>query len=122
MILAAGHRMRQIYNHNMGKVVKILSVKKLADKYSINPTKLFEMLKGVKYGRQMRTSRDSSLILELDMEKDASVPSMEETVAKAKKLEKKRSKKQKVKATKMDTIKSEELQSTQADTPEVDPS
>ena len=47
----------------------------------------------------MRTSKDSSLILELDTEKDASVPSIEETVAKAKKLEKKRSKKQKVQYT-----------------------
>ena len=49
MILAAGHRMRQIYDFNMGKAVKMLSIEKLVEKYTINPTRLFEMLKGSKY-------------------------------------------------------------------------
>ena len=50
MILVAGHRMRQIYDFNMGKAVKMLSIEKLAEKYTVNPTHLFKMLKGSKYG------------------------------------------------------------------------
>ena len=34
MILAAGHQMRQIYDFNMGKAVKMLSIEKLAEKYT----------------------------------------------------------------------------------------
>ena len=39
MILVAGHQMRQIYDFNMGKVVKMLNIEKLAEKYTINPTR-----------------------------------------------------------------------------------
>ena len=34
MILAAGHRMRQIYDRNMGEPVKVLSLENLAKKYN----------------------------------------------------------------------------------------
>ena len=66
MILAAGHRMRQIYDRNMGEPVKVLSLENLAKKYNVNVTRLFEMLKGVKYGRQVKSAQGGSLFLDID--------------------------------------------------------
>ena len=85
MILAAGHCMRQIYDHNMGKAVQIMSVEKLAAKYSVNMTRLFEMLKGIKYGRENRTSRKPTLVLDIDTEADAAVGKVDEAVKKVRK-------------------------------------
>ena len=87
MILAAGHRMRQIYDCNMGEPAKVLSLENLAKKYNVNVTRLFEMLKGVKYGRQVKSAQGGSLFLDIDTVEDASVKTIEEIIAKAKQLE-----------------------------------
>ena len=84
MILVAGHRMRQIYDYNMGKAVKILSIEKLAEKYTINPTPLFEMLKGSKYGRAQKSVTKGTLKLDIDTEKDAATKSTEQAIQQAK--------------------------------------
>ena len=83
MILAAGHRMRQIYDLNMGKAVKMLSIEKLAEKYTVNPTCLFEMLKGSKYGRAQKSVTKGTLILDIDTEVDAATKSTEQAIQQA---------------------------------------
>ena len=84
MILAAGHRMRQIYDFNMGKAVKMLSTVKLAEKYTVNPTRLFEMLKGSKYGRAQKSITKGTLILDIDTEVDAATKSTKQAIQQAK--------------------------------------
>ena len=83
MILAAGHCMRQIYDFNMGKAVKMLSIEKLAEKYTVNPTRLFEMLKGSKYGRAQKSVTKGTLILDIDTEVDAATKSTEQAIQQA---------------------------------------
>ena len=63
MILTAGHRMRQIYDHNMEELIKVLSLENLVKKYNVNITHLFKMLKGIKYGRQVKSAQGGSLFL-----------------------------------------------------------
>ena len=84
MILAAGHRMRQIYDFNMGKAVKMPSIEKLAEKYTVNPTHLFEMLKGSKYGQAQKSTMKGTLILDIDTEVDAAMKSTEQAIQQAK--------------------------------------
>ena len=86
MILAARHRMRQIYDRNMGEPIKVLSLENLAKKYNVNVTHLFEMLKGVKYGRQVKSAQGGSLFLNIDTIEDASIKTIEEIIAKAKQI------------------------------------
>ena len=87
MILAAGHRMRQIYDHNMGEPIKVLSLENLAKKYNVNVTHLFKMLKGIKYGRQVKSAQGGSLFLDIDTIEDASIKTTEEIITKAKQIE-----------------------------------
>ena len=87
MILAAGHRMRQIYDCNMEELIKVLSLENLAKKYNVNVTRLFEMLKGVKYGRQVKSAQGGSLFLDIDTIEDASVKTIEEIITKSKQIE-----------------------------------
>ena len=89
MILAAGHCMRQIYDLNMGKAVKMLSIEKLAEKYTVYPTRLFEMLKGSKYGRAQKSVTKGTLILEINTKADAATKSTEEAIQQAKQMTKK---------------------------------
>ena len=56
-------------------------------KYNVNVTWLFEMLKGVKYGRQVKSVQRGSLFLDIDTVEGASVKTIEEIIAKAKQLE-----------------------------------
>ena len=76
--------MRQIYDFNMGKAVKMLSIEKLAEKYTVNPTCLFEMLKGSKYGRTQKSIMKGTLILDIDTEVDAATKSTEQAIQQAK--------------------------------------
>ena len=87
MILAAGHQMRQIYDCNMEEPIKVLSLENLAKKYNVNVTRLFEMLKGVKYGKQVKSAQGGSLFLDIDTIEDASVKTIEEIITKAKQIE-----------------------------------
>ena len=75
--------MRQIYNFNMGKAVKMLSIEKLVEKYTVNPTRLFEMLKGSKYGRAQKSVMKGTLILDIDTEVDAATKSTEQAIQQA---------------------------------------
>ena len=68
----------------MGKAVKMLSIEKLAEKYTINPTCLFEMLKGSKYGRAQKSITKGTLILDIDTEVDAAMKSTEQAIQQAK--------------------------------------
>ena len=81
------HRMRQIYDCNMGELIKVLSLENLAKKYNVNVTCLFKMLKGVKYGRQVKSAQGGSLFLDIDTIEDASIKTIEEIIAKAKQIE-----------------------------------
>ena len=83
MILAAGHRMRQINDFNMGKAMKMLSIEKLTEKYTVNPTNLFKMLKGSKYGRAQKSVTKGTLILDVDTEVDAATKSTEQAIQQA---------------------------------------
>ena len=83
MILAAGHQMRQIYNFNMGKAVKMLSIEKLAEKYTVNPSHLLKMLKGSKYRRAQKSITKGTLILDIDTEVDAATKSTEQAIQQA---------------------------------------
>ena len=83
MILQAGHHMRQIYNFNMGKVVKMLSIEKLTEKYRVNPMRLFGMLKGSKYGCAQKSVTKGMLLLDIDTEVDAATKSKEQAVQQA---------------------------------------
>ena len=76
--------MRQIYDYNMGKAVKILSIEKLAEKYTINPTHLFKMLKGLKYGRAQKSVTKGTLILDIDTEEDTATKSNKQAIQQAK--------------------------------------
>ena len=71
----------------MGEPVKVLSLENLAKKYNVNVTQLFEMLKGVKYGRQVKSAQGGSLFLDIDTVEDAGVKIIEEIIAKVKQLE-----------------------------------
>ena len=83
IILAAGHQLRQIYDFNMGKAVKMLSIEKLTEKYTVNPTRLFEMLKGSKYGRAQKSITKGTLILDIGTEVDVATKSTEQAIQQA---------------------------------------
>ena len=68
----------------MGKAVKMLSIGKLTEKYTVNPTRLFEMLKGSKYGRAPKSVTKGTLILDIDTEADIAMKSTEQTIQQAK--------------------------------------
>ena len=74
---------RMTYDCNMGEPIK----ENLAKKYNVNVTHLFEMLKGVKYGRQVKSALGGSLFLDIDTIEDGSIKTIEEIIAKAKKIE-----------------------------------
>ena len=76
--------MRQIYDFNMGKAVKMLSIEKLTEKYTVNPTRLFEMLKGSKYGCAQKSITKETLILDIDTEVDATTKTIEQAIQQAK--------------------------------------
>ena len=89
MILAVGHSMRKIYNFNMVKAVKMLSIEKLAEKYTVNPTRLFEMLKGSKYRHAQKSVTKGTLILDINTEVDAATKSTEQAIQQARLMTKK---------------------------------
>ena len=68
----------------MGKAVKMLSIEKLTEKYTVNPTRLFEMLKGSKYWRVQKSITKGTLILDIDTEADAYTKSTEQAIQQAK--------------------------------------
>ena len=45
------------------------------------------MLKGIKYGRQVKSAQEGSLFLDIDTIEDASIKTIEEIIAKAKQIE-----------------------------------
>ena len=79
--------MRQIYDRNVGEPMKVLSLENLVKKYNVYVTRLFKMLKGVKYGRQVKSAQGGSLFLNIDTIEDASIKTIEEIIAKAKQIE-----------------------------------
>ena len=68
----------------MGKAVKMLSIEKLVEKYTVNPTCLFKMLKGLKYGQAQKFLTKGTLILDIDTEVDAATKSTKQAIQQAK--------------------------------------
>ena len=67
----------------------MLSIEKLTEKYTINPTRLFEMLKGSKYGHAQKSITKGTLILDIDTEVDAATKTTEQAIQQAKLITKK---------------------------------
>ena len=85
MILAAGVRMRQIYDANM-KRGEVESLETISQRFKVSKTRLFEMLKGKKLSRAKTSLREAEL--RLDTEGDVRLLDEEQAIQHADELEK----------------------------------
>ena len=74
LILAAGVRMKQVYDVNMGQCKKAESYVSIAKRFNVSKSRLYEMTSGHKIGR---SGKSASKELKLDTPGDAQIPAIQ---------------------------------------------